>query len=131
MDTDSALIEAAFTFGKHCGKCQLTPDGARMFARVFDLTVRAGIANSPKLWESRDGRAYILGAMAQIGKGAARLAGRGQEITADIFQQAANRVIDDQRERLGMPRPDPVGRVLSKFCFAFVYSDLYEPAKGG
>jgi hypothetical protein len=44
MDADSAIIEAAFTLGKYAGTANLTPDGARMFARLLDLTVRPGIA---------------------------------------------------------------------------------------
>jgi len=127
MHTDSVLIEAAYMLGKHSGSCSLTPDGARMFSRVFDLTIRAGIANSPNQWSSRKaGRAYALKVVARMGQAAAKLAGRGRDITAEIMQSAANSVIDSERQRFGLPLPDPRQQVLSKFCFCFVLSDIFE-----
>jgi hypothetical protein len=126
MNTDSVFIEAAFALGRHSGSCELTEDGAAMFARILDLTVRAGIANTPDLWASREtGRTYLLGVVARIAEEAERLAGKGNEITADVIRQASNRLIDEQRERLGMPAPDRAA-VVSKFCFAYVLSDLFE-----
>lgn len=125
MNTDSVFIEAAFALGRHSGTCDLTADGAAMFARILDLTVRAGIANTPDLWESPEyGRAYLLGVVAQVAEEAARGAGKGNEITADIIRQASNRIVGQERERLGMPAPDR-SAIVSKFCFAYALSDLF------
>lgn len=127
MDTDSVFIEAAFMLGRHSGECNLTPEGALMFRRVLDLTVRPGLANTPELWESPEsGRSYVLGVIARIAGEAAQLAGKGNELTAGVVRQAANRVIEEQRERFGMPIPDlSQEMVVSKFCFAYVLSDLF------
>ena len=126
MDTESVFIEAAFMLGRHSGGCDLAPEGARMFARILDLTVRAGIADDPHVWESREtGRTYVLGVVARIGKEAARLAGKGNEITAEVIRQASNAVIDEERQRFGLPAIDLAGAVLSKFCFAYVLSGLF------
>jgi len=128
MDTDSVLIEASFALGRHAGKCSLTPDGARMFSRLLDLTVRAGIAETPDAWESPDtGRNYVLGVVAQIAEQAASAAGPSHELTAEIVRQAANQVIDKQRKSLGIPRPDPTQRVLSTFCFCYLLNNLFDP----
>lgn len=125
MDTDSVFIEAAFALGRHSGTCELTADGAVMFSRILDLTVRAGIANTPDLWESPEyGRSYLLGVVALVAAEAERMAGKGNEITAEIIRQASNRIIDAERERLGMPAPDRTSAIVSKFCFAYVLSDL-------
>ena len=126
MDTDSVFIEAAFMLGRHSGDSELTPEGARMFARILDLTVRAGLANKPDLWESREaGRTYVLGVVGRIAKEAARMAGKGNEITADVIRRGANRIIEQERERFGMPIPDLSGAVQSQFCFCYVLSDLF------
>ena len=126
MDTDSVFIEASFTLGRTSGGCQLAPEGARMFRRVLDLTVAAGLANTPELWESKEtGREYVLGVVARIGEEAARLAGETREITAEIVREAANRIIERERERFKIPAPDRAGLVVSKFCFAYLLSDLY------
>ncbi|HEX6617080.1 MAG TPA: hypothetical protein VF046_12325 [Gemmatimonadales bacterium] len=125
MDTDSVFVEASFTLGRSAGGCQLSSDAARMFGRILQLTLAAGIANTPDLWESREtGRDYVLGVVARIGEEAARLAGKDREITADIIREASNRIIDRERERFGLPRPDQ-SAILSKFCFAYVLSDLF------
>ncbi len=127
MITDSVLVEAAYTLGKHSGNCNLAPDGAAMFSRVFDLTVRAGIADSPDQWASKKfGRSYVLEAVAQMGRTAAELAGQGGEITEAIMRRAANTVVDQERERQRIPRPDRQGIVVSKFCFCYVISGLFE-----
>ena len=126
MDTDSVFIEASFMLGRSSGGCQLNSDAARMFGRVLELTLAAGLATTDDLWASREkGRDYVLGVVARIGEEAARLAGKDREITADIIREASNRIIDRERERLGMPRADR-SIILSKFCFAYVLSDLFE-----
>jgi hypothetical protein len=130
MDTDTALVEAAAVFGKRSGSSELTPDGARMFARIFDLTLRAGIANDPAVWESKEsGRTYALKTIAQIAEYAAKLAGGGA-ITAEVMQKAANEVIDQQRDRLGVSALGITSRT-SVFCFAYVHSDLFQSLRGG
>jgi hypothetical protein len=126
MNTDSVFIEAAFALGRHSGTCDLTSDGAVMFSRILDLTVRAGMANTPDLWESPEfGRTYLLRVVRHVAEEAERMAGKGNEITADIIRQASNRIIDQERERLGMPAPDRTSAIMSKFCFAYVLSDLF------
>jgi hypothetical protein len=125
MDFDSAIIEAACTLGKGAGSATLTPDGARMFSRLLDLTVRAGIANDPTAWDDpKAGRAFVLAAIQQLAAAAARAA-NGKELTADILRQATNEVVDEQRRKLGLQRPAP-GGVRSPFCFAYVASDLFD-----
>lgn len=125
MDTDSVFIEASFMLGRSAGGCQLSSGAARMFGRILELTLAAGLANTPDLWESQEtGRDYVLGVVARIGEEAARLAGKDREITDDILRQASNRIIDRERERFGLPLPDR-NMVVSKFCFAYVLSDLY------
>jgi hypothetical protein len=125
MDTDTALVEAAAVFGKRSGTAELTPDGARMFARIFDLTLRAGIANAPDVWESKDaGRTYALAMIARIAEDAAKMAGNTNAITGEILQQAANRIIDEQRKRLGLEVASVSSRT-SVFCFCYVHSDLF------
>lgn len=125
MDTDSVFIEASFTLGRSAGGCQLSSEAARMFGRILDLTVAAGLANSPDLWESREtGRDYVLGVVARIGEEAASLAGKNREITPDVIQKAASRIIDRERERFNIPAPDR-NAIVSKFCFAYVLSDLF------
>jgi hypothetical protein len=127
MITDSVLVEAAYTLGKHSGNCNLAPDGAAMFSRVFDLTVRAGIAVSPDQWASKKaGRSYVLEAVARMGQTAAELAGRGGDITEAIMRRAANTVVDQERQRLGIPMPERQAIVQSQFCFCYVISDLFE-----
>jgi hypothetical protein len=126
MDTDGAFIEASYTLGRSSGGCQLSSDAARMFGRILQLTLAAGLANSPDLWESKEtGRDYVLGVVARIGEEAARLAGKNREITADMLRAASNRIIDRERERFGLPEPDR-SAILSKFCFAYVLSDIFE-----
>lgn len=128
MDTDSVLIEASFALGRHSGKCNLTPDGARMFSRLLDLTVRAGIAETPDAWESQEtGRTYVLGVVAEIAKLAAQAAGPSHELTGEVVRRAANQVIDRERKRFGIPRRDPGEFVRSKFCFCYVLTDLFDP----
>ena len=118
MDLDSILIECTFIFGKHAGKCDLTPNGARMLSRLFDLTIRPGIANSPDQWESREvGRTYALEMFARLGEDAARLAGQGGDITDAMLHQAANKIIKDQEIRFPT--------IVSKFCFCYRATDLY------
>jgi hypothetical protein len=127
MDSDSAIIEAAFTLGKHAGGCNLTPEGARMFSRLLDLTVRAGMANDPEAWESpKSGRAFVLGAIEQLATSAARAAKPGNDLTPEILRQATNQVVDEQRRKLGIPRPSPSEIVLSKFCFAYLLCELFD-----
>ena len=129
MDTDTALVEAAAVFGKRSGSSELTPDGARMFSRIFDLTLRAGLANAPDVWESKEsGRAYALGTIGQIAEYAAKLAGGG-DITGEIMQRAANEVIEQQRQRLGFTALAAESRT-SVFCFAYVHSDLFMGQRG-
>jgi hypothetical protein len=128
MDFDSVLIEASFALGKHSGKCNLTPDGAAMFSRLLDLTVRAGMASTPDLWESPEtGRAYLLGVVAEIAQLAAKTAGAGHDLTGEILRRAANDLIERERRRFGLPRLDPSEFVLSKFCFCYVLTDLFDP----
>ena len=127
MDSDSAIIEAAFTLGKHAGTCNLTPDGARMFSRLLDLTVRPGIANDPEAWDSPgSGRAFVLGAIEQLATSAARAAQPGNDLTPEILRQATNQVVDEQRRKLGISRPSPADFVRSKFCFAYLVSELFD-----
>jgi hypothetical protein len=126
VDSDSVFIEASFMLARHSGDCDLTPEAAAMFARILNLTLRAGLANSPDLWESREtGRTYVLGVVARIGEEAARLAGKGGDISAEVIRQAANRIIAEQRERFGLTASRPGEQVMSKFCFAYVLSDLF------
>ena len=126
MDADSAIIEAAFTLGKYAGTANLTPDGARMFARLLDLTVRPGIANDPEAWDSpKSGRSFVLWAIEQLATSAARSAKAGGDLTPDILRQAVNEVVDEQRRRLGITQPSPSGILRSKFCFAYLASDLF------
>ena len=129
MDTDTALVEAAAVFGKRSGRSELTPDGARMFSRIFDLTLRAGIANNPEVWESKEsGRTYALGTIGQIAEYAAKLAGGGA-ITGEVLLKAANELIDQQREQLGI-NAAAVSSRTSVFCFAYVHSDLFMDQRG-
>lgn len=124
MDSDTAIIEAAFTLGKHAGKSTLSPEGARMFSRLLDLTVRAGIANDPEAWDDpKSGRAFVLSAIEQLAASAARAA-EGKELTPEILQHATNQIVDEQRRTFGFPAPAP-GAVKSPFCFAYVASDLF------
>jgi hypothetical protein len=126
MDANSILAEAAFMFGKHAGTCDLTPDGAAMFSRVFDLTVRATLAENPDQWESSEtGRTYALGMIAHMGEEAARLAGSGRDITDEILRRAANKFIDQERRRRGIDI-DILGE-RSIFCFHYLYASLFEP----
>jgi hypothetical protein len=130
MDTDTALIEAVFAFAKHAGTGDLTEEAAHMVSRVFDLTVRAGIASSPEAWKEKEyGRTYVLSMMGRIGEEAARLAGSGKDISGEIYGRAANIVIAEQRKRFGMPVPDTIERPRSKFCFCFVDSELFDPTE--
>jgi hypothetical protein len=116
MDADSILIECAFIFGKHARKCDLTPDGAHMFSRLFDLTIRPGIAKDE--WESREvGRTYALKMFARCGEDAAKLAGTGRDITGEILRQAANQIVRHEEDRF------PV--IRSRFCFCYRETDLY------
>jgi hypothetical protein len=118
MDADSILIECTFIFGKHAGKCALTPGGARMLSRLFDLTIRPGLANTPGQWESREvGRTYVLEMFARLGQDVAGLAGPGRDITEDLLSAAANKIIRDQEVRFPT--------ILSRFCFCYRHSDLY------
>jgi hypothetical protein len=124
MDSDTAIIEAAFTLGKHTGKATLTPEGARMFSRLLDLTVRAGIANNPEAWDDpRSGRTFVLEAIEQLAAAAARAA-KGEELTPEILREATNQVVEEQRQTLGI-QPAAVSGVKSPFCFAYVASDLF------
>jgi hypothetical protein len=126
MDADSAIIEAAFTLGKHAGDCNLTPEGARMFSRMLDLTVRAGIANDPEAWDApQGGRAFVLSAIEQLAGAAAQAAKPGGDLTPEHLRQAVNQVVDEQRRKLGIDT-SPVGIERSKFCFAYLSSRLFE-----
>ncbi|HSM15876.1 MAG TPA: hypothetical protein VK845_02615 [Gemmatimonadales bacterium] len=126
MDANVILTEAAVMFGKHAGTCDLTPDGAAMFSRVFDLTVRPALAANPEQWESPDaGRSFALGMIAHIGAEAARLAGPGRDITAEILRRAANKFIDRERRRLGIDIERHGQR--SVFCFCYLLVPLFEP----
>ena len=126
MDSDTAIIEAAFTLGKYAGACNLTPEGARMFSRLLDLTVRPGIANDPEAWDSpKSGRTFVLGAIEQLATAAARAATPGNDLTPEILNQATNQVVDEQRRKLGITRPAPSEILRSKFCFAYMASDLF------
>jgi hypothetical protein len=126
MDSDSAIIEAAFTLGKHAGACNLTPEGARMFSRLLDLTVRAGIANDPDAWDApQGGRDFVLGAIQRLAVAAERSATPGSDLTPEVLLQAANQVVDEQRRKLGIERPTPATIERSKFCFALLVSRLF------
>lgn len=118
MNVDSILIECAFIFGKHAGTCDLTPEGTRMFSRLFDLTIRPGIANRQDQWESREaGRTYALEMFARFGEDAAKLAGAGHDITDEMLRAAANKIIAVQEKKFQ--------RVLSPFCFCYRSTGLY------
>lgn len=131
MASDSAVIEAAFTLGKHAGGRTLTPDGARMFSRLLDLTIRAGIANDPEAWTAdRGGRSFVLETIARLARNAAEAAGKGGELTPEILRRAASQVVDEERRRLGIQIPKATGEVTSKFCFAFMASEVFDPAPG-
>lgn len=128
MDADTALIEAAFTLGRHSGGAALTPEGASMFSRLLALTVRAGIANDPDAWDApKAGRAYVLGAIERLARSAADKAGPGGALSADLLRRAACDVIDDERRKMGITRPPASDAAKSKFCFAFMDSDLFDP----
>jgi hypothetical protein len=127
MDADTAIIEAAFTLGKHAGTANLTSEGARMFGRLLDLTVRPGLANDPDAWDSPKGggRSFVLGAIEQLAASAARATEPGGDLTPEILLQATNEVIEEQRKRLGITSPEPSGIQLSKFCFAYLASSHF------
>ena len=126
MDPDTAIVEAAFTLGKHAGASNLTPEGAQMFARLLDLTVRPGIANDPEAWDDpKTGRTFVLGAIAQLAAAAARAA-NGGDLTPEILQEATNRVVDEQRLKLGISRSGANEIIRSKFCFAYLGSGLFD-----